>query len=494
MKIPNETNELKMLISVLLMRIDALETEIASVRSEHIELRSQITTLSSENSRLSSENSRLSSENAELRSRLNLNSKNSHKPPSTDGLSKKPGLPKEPAKKSGGQHGHSGTTLRMVKVPDKVVVHHAASCPCCHKEFSKSDVTAVVQKRQVFDIPQPRMEVTEHQLGVITCCGNTLHGVFPEQVSQPAQYGSRIRALSVLLNNDYKLPLQKIEQLMGDLWGCTFNERTAVKANETMYDALQVVQQDIKENILASDLAHFDETGMRVEKKLHWFHTASTAMFTHLFVSTRRGKEAMNADDSVLRSYTNRAVHDCWAPYFNFPNCTHALCGAHLLRELTNLTENGTQWAGKMHHFILSLFKHTRQGIIGAEAKPTWLEEFENICQLAEQEEPPTTQKKRGKPKNSKGRNLLNRLKNHRDAWLAFAFVPDVPFTNNQAERDIRHLKTKQKVATNFQTLKGAKHYARIQSFSSTLRKHSMNVLENLIKALEGERVIFQCG
>ena len=139
-----------MLISVLLMRIDALETEIVSVRSEH---------------------ARISSENAELRSRLNLNSKISHKPPSTDGLSKKPGLPKGPAKKSGGQHGHSGTTQHMVKVPDKVVVHHLASCPCCHKEFSKSDVTAVVQKRQVFDIPQPRREVTEHQLGAITSCG-----------------------------------------------------------------------------------------------------------------------------------------------------------------------------------------------------------------------------------------------------------------------------------------------------------------------------------
>ena len=137
MKIPNDTNELKMLISVLLMRIDALEADVASVRSEHSKLRSQ--------------NATLSSENAELRSRLNLNSKNSHKPPSTDGLSKKLGLPKEPTKKSGGQHGHSCTTLRVVKVPDKVVVHHLASCPCCHKEFSKSDVTAVVQKRQVFD-------------------------------------------------------------------------------------------------------------------------------------------------------------------------------------------------------------------------------------------------------------------------------------------------------------------------------------------------------
>ena len=473
MELPNEIKDLKLLVSVLLKRIDDLENEIVTLRSENVKLRE---------------------ENSALQSRLKQNSKNSHKPPSSDGLSKKPGLPKAAAKKTGGQKGHTGTTLRMVEQPDEVVVHHAISCPCCNKKFSGADVTSIIQKRQVFDIPKPRMEVTEHQLGMITCCGQTLYGAFPEKVSQPVQYGSRIKSLSVLLNNDYKLPLQKIEQLMRDLWGCSFNESTVVNTNAGMYDSLQVVEQEIRANILATKLAHFDETGMRVSKKLHWFHAASTEMFTHLFVHSHRGKAALESEDSLLKDYTHRAVHDCWATYFNFTNCTHALCGAHLLRELTNLVENGSEWASKMHQFILRLYKQTRHGIIDEPERQPWLKEFEQICRLADGQEPQPIQKGRGKPKNSKGRNLLNRLTSHRDAWLSFAFVPDVPFTNNQAERDIRHLKIKQKVATNFQTFKGAQHYARIQSFSSTLRKHSMNVFQNFIKILDGEKISFQVG
>jgi transposase len=276
------------------------------------------------------------------------------------------------------------------------------------------------------------------------------------------------------LNNDYKIPLEKIGRLMGDLWGCTFNESTAVSANAGMHEALLPVEEQIKAAVLASEVVHFDETGMRVEKKLHWFHVASTALFTCLFVHKKRGKEALESEASLLKDFTGRAVHDCWASYFDFRQCKHALCGAHLLRELTNLTENGSKWAPQMHRFMLQLYQASQRGTASAADPPAWLSEFEHICQSADREEPPPRQGKRGKPKNSKGRNLLNRLIKHQSEWLAFAFEQNVPFSNNQAERDIRCLKTKQKVATNFQTLTGAQHYARIQAFTSTLRKHSI--------------------
>lgn len=466
MELSNDISALKDLVSVLLRRIEVLESENVSLRAE----------------------------NAELRSRLNQNSKNSHKPPSSDGLSKKPGLPKGDPKKSGGQFGHKGKTLKMVDNVDSVVVHHVASCPCCSKVFSTADVIEVVQKRQVFDIPRPRMEVTEHQLGAVVCCGRRHLGSFPLEVGQPVQYGSRIKALSVLLNNDYKLPLEKIEQLMGDLWGCSFNESTAVTANAVMNQALEPIEKQIKTAVLASDVVHFDETGMRVEKKLHWFHVASTGWYTYLFVHKKRGREALEGEDSLLKDFQNRAVHDCWESYFGFKQCQHALCGAHLLRELTNLTENGSKWAVKMKELILELYQNSQKATLVVADKQTWEREFNHICQLADQEEPPPKQGKRGKPKNSKGRNLLNRLLDHQDGWLAFAFVNSVPFSNNQAERDIRCLKTKQKVATNFQTFKGAQHYARIQSFTSTLRKHSMNVFQNLINAFDRKSIVFQAG
>jgi transposase len=153
--------------------------------------------------------------------------------------------------------------------------------------------------------------------------------------------------------------------------------------------------------------------------------------------------------------------------------------------------ENGSEWASKMHQFILRLYKQTRHRIIDEPEREPFLQEFEQICQRADVQEPQPTQKGRVKSKNSKGRNLLNRLTSHCDAWLSFAFVPDVPFTNNQAERDIRHLIIKQKVATNFQTFKGAQNYARILFFSSTLRKYSMNVFQSFIKILDGELSIY---
>lgn len=466
MDLSNDISVLKDLVQALLIKVEALESENAVLRAEV----------------------------SELRSRLNLNSKNSHKPPSSDGLSKKPGLPKESPKKSGGQFGHKGKTLKMVDTPDAIVVHHVPFCPCCLKVFSAADVVEVVQKRQVFDIPVPRMEITEHQLGMVVCCGRQHLGSFPHEVGQPVQYGSRIKALSVLLNNDYKLPLEKIQQLMGDLWGCSFNESTAVTANASMYQALEPIEEQIKTAILASEVAHFDETGMRVEKKLHWFHVASTSCFTYLFVHKKRGREALDSEDSLLKDFKNRAVHDCWESYFGFEQCLHTLCGAHLLRELTNLMNNGSKWATKMHHFMLDLYRNSQKATVTVADRQTWEREFKYICQLADAEEPPPLQGKRGKPKNSKGRNLLNRLLDHQDGWLAFAFVESVPFSNNQAERDIRCLKTKQKVATNFQTFKGAQHYARIQSFTSTIRKHSMNVFQNLISVFDRKSITFQDG
>lgn len=466
MELSNDISVLKDLVMALLTKVEALESENAALRAE----------------------------NADLRSRLNMNSKNSHKPPSSDGLAKKPGLPKGPPKQSGGQFGHKGKTLKMVAKPDAVVVHHVVSCPCCSKVFSPADVVDVAQKRQVFDIPAPRMEVVEHRLGVIVCCGRQHVGSFPPQVGQPVQYGSRIKALGVLLNNDYKVPLEKIEQLMGDLWGCSFNESTVISANTGMYQALEPIEEQIKTAVLASQVAHFDETGMRVEKKLHWFHVASTSSFTYLFVHKKRGREALDSGESLLKDFQNRAVHDCWESYFGFGQCQHALCGAHLLRELTNLMEKGAKWAAKMHQFMLDLYRTSQKAAVVVADRQTWEREFKHICQLAHSEEPPPRQGKRGKPKNSKGRNLLNRLIEHQNGWLAFAFVQGVPFSNNQAERDIRCLKTKQKVATNFQTLKGAKHYARIQSFTSTLRKHSMNVFQNLINVFDRNSIPFQAG
>jgi transposase len=442
-------------------------------------------------SALETENAHLKAENADLRHRLGQNSDNSHKPPSSDGLKKKPALSKPMGKKSGGQVGHSGRTLKMVAKPDEVIIHHLAACPCCQKTFCKADVIAITHRRQVFDLPEPRLVVTEHQLGRTRCCGRLYEGDFPATVPSLVQYGSQIKSLSVLLSTDYKMPFDKIEQLLGDLYDCSFNESTAMSANTALFTALEPVEAQLKARIIESEVVHFDETGMRVEGRLHWFHTAATDLYTYLFVHPKRGQEALCSPQSLIKDFKNWAIHDCWASYFDFKDAKHALCNAHIVRELEALKEQGTKWAGQMQDYLLQLFDETQKATKIATNQPIWLEKYKTICQNADAEEPPPIKNKTGKPKNSKGRNLLNRLVKHQQAILAFAFVEHIPFTNNQAERDIRCLKTKQKVANSFRKIEGAKNYARIQGFVATIRKHKLNVLKQIQNVFDKQNGLF---
>jgi transposase len=473
LEIPTDIVSLKDFVLLLLSRLDQSDSAIAVLRAE---------------------NAALKAENADLRSRLNMNSGNSSKPPSSDGLTKKPAFPASRGQKSGGQLGHKGKTLKMVAAPDHVILHHLPACPCCLKTFLACDVHTITHKRQVFDIPAPRLEVTEHQLGVITCCGRSHAGVFPLGVNSPVQYGAKIKSLSVLLSTDYKMPFDKIEQLFGDIYACSFNQSTAISANNACFSALEPIEEQIKNKILASPVAHFDETGMRVEGKLHWFHTASTQLYTYLFVHPKRGKDALNSTQSLIKDFTNRAIHDCWASYFEFKNCSHALCNAHIIRELEALKEQGTVWAIEMQQFLFDLFKISEKATVIVPNKPIWFKKYQIICQKADKQEPQPTQKKRGKPKNSKGRNLLNRLTKHQEGILAFAFEELVPFTNNQAERDIRCLKTKQKAANSFRKIEGAKNFARIQGFISSARKHKKNVFNQIQNILNKQNCLFLMG
>lgn len=474
----SDISELKSLVYKLLSRVEQLEGENALLRAE--------------NTQLKSENALLRAENAALRAQLDKNSKNSHKPPSSDGYRKQPALPKTSGKKTGGQLGHTGHTLKQVENPDHFVIHHATACPCCQKTFSASDVTNIGQKRQVFDLPEPRLIVTEHQQGIIHCCGRVHKGFFPDNITQPVQYGSKIRSLSILLNNDYKMPFEKIEQLFADIYGCSYNESTAISHNQVFYDLLAPIETFIKQQIIDSQVVHFDETGMRVVAKLHWFHTASTDLFTYLFVHAKRGKDALTDSVSILPDFKNWAVHDCWASYFDFKDCSHALCNAHIIRELQALIESGSLWAEKMKQFLLDLYHKSQKATIIVPHKDDWIQKYQDICNIAHKEEPQPVQGKRGKPKNSKGRNLLNRLVANQNGILAFAFNVAIPFTNNQAERDIRCLKTKQKVAMSFRTFEGAKVYARIQSCISSLRKHKINVFEAINNILDYKPINFK--
>lgn len=456
--------------SALLERIAALEAELLQLRKEVAQLKE--------------EKARLEAENAELRRRLAKDSHNSHKPPSSDGYRKKPrrtsAMPKGPKRKRGGQAGHKGRTLRQVSQPDKVQVHLPEHCAVCGRTIQEHEPFRVIGKRQVFDLPEPKLAVTEHQLGEITCCGVPQRGTYPETVKAGVQYGPGVRALVTQLAVAHNMPLGQIRQLFADLYGYELNERTVENALETGYTLAEPVEKDIKTALEKGSVGHFDETGIRVNGRLQWMHVTSNAQYTYLFTHEKRGREALKSEASALPNFHGWAIHDRWRSYFSFEEAQHGLCNAHLLRDLQEVMEDGRQWAVAMRQFLLELYQ--RDEVLEGEAAEAARQRYRAILSQAEAEEPPPKKRKgqRGRAKNSPGRNLMLSLQKYEDSVLAFAFVAEVPFTNNQAERDLRPAKVKQKVSGSFRTEHGAARYARLQGIISTCRKQDRHVFHTL--------------
>ena len=442
---------------------------------------------------LLAENEVLKARIAELTAQVHADSHNSHKPPTSDGLRKRPALPKPLLGKKGGQPGHRGKTLKMVDHPDQTITCSPERCGC--GASLRNTPGTIVERRQVFDLPEPKLRVTEYHRLRCQCprCGQVQEGTFPAQVQAPTQYGTGVFALATLLNTAYTIPFKKIQGIFADLFGYAVNESTVVTANTTCYEALAPSQAIINSQVVASAVGHFDETGIRVAGKLYWQHVASTPSATSLFVHPHRGVSALQSEQSLFPIYHGWAVHDCWASYFAFTACHHALCGAHLLRELTALHEQGTRWAAQMHTVLMRLYRASDFGRGCVKYPQRWSTLYDVLCHRAQQEEPPPQRTHpNGKRKRTKGRNLLERLIKYKAAVLAFAFYPEVPFTNNQAERDLRPVKIKQKITGGFRTLLGAQHYARIYSFVSTTRKHGRHVFKELRNVFLGHSFLLE--
>lgn len=426
-------------------------------------------------------------------------SKNSNKPPSSDGLKKQPAFPRKKGKKRGGQIGHKGKKLDFTSHPDETKKLYSERCTCGHTLDKTKALLSEI--RQEFDIPVPKLYVTEYQKMAMSCscCGKMNYGTFPEHIKASTQYGAGVKSLTVLLNSGFALPIKKVKMLFTELFGYAINESTIVNNTILCSKQLEPIEELIKNKLQNSEVGHSDETGVRVAGKLHWLHVFSNLFFTYLFVHPKRGKDALNDSVSILPTYSLKGgwvVHDCWSSYFNFKGIKHALCGAHILRELYALNENGTIWAKWFDRYFRTLLHLTKQndGILTEEQQDKALELFKKICNHANKIEPLPERVvgKRGKPKATKARNLLNRLIKHQDAVLAFAFHKEVPFTNNLAERDLRPIKTKQKVAGSFRTLEGAQRHARIYGFISSVRKNQLNIFKELKNIFNNKHTVFQ--
>jgi len=430
----------------------------------------------------------------ELETRLGLNSRNSSKPPSSDGPAKPAvkSLREKSGRSPGGQPGHEGTTLRQVATPDRIEKHapHRCACGC---DLAGQTVTRV-ERYQVFDLPEPRMTVTEHQVHVTVCpaCKAQCKGALPPEVSAaPVQYGPRLRALAVYLRVYQLLPYERISALCGDVFGLAVS-KASIEAAEVEADGhLQCFVEEVAAQLRAAPVAHADETGFRVQGRTRWLHVVATPELTLYHVDDKRGGEAMERH-GILPWFTGRLVHDCWAPYFAYEGCTHGLCGAHLLRELKFAhEEQGQSWAYEMSQWLLYL-----AGLRAARSDAPFSEEVLAFFEAqygailargaAALPPPPERSAARGRIPKSKSANLHERLVKHREAVLRFVYDPQVPFTNNVAEQSVRMAKVQQKISGCMRSVAGARRFARLRSYVSTLTKQHCPVLTHIAHAIRG--------
>lgn len=435
----------------------------------------------------------------QLENQLGKHSGNSSKPPSSDGFKAKPkSLRSKSPRSSGGQNGHPGQTLEWSVEVEQVELHRVKSCLRCGTALSDVQIESW-DLRQVHDIAPIRVTVTEHQAEVKCCpgCHTWNRGEFPSGVNSLVQYGAHLKALMVYLLDYQLLPSARVEELFFDLLGCDVSEGTLYTSRERCFAELAPVEAAIAQQIAQAEVLHCDETGMRVQGNLWWLHVASTDGLTFYFIHTKRGKAALDAM-AILPTYDGISVHDGFQSYAQYA-CDHALCNAHHLRELAFILERYQQvWAEEMGILLRDLKQQVDHAKAqGEPALPQELRQwFEHRYQTLiaagfesnplPDPSPPDAAKSRGRPKQSPAKNLLDRLQRHQPQVLAFMYDFRIPFDNNQAERDLRMMKLKQKISGGFRSAAGAQMFGRIRGYISTLKKQGLNVLAALKQVFLG--------
>jgi transposase len=432
----------------------------------------------------------------ELEARLAKDSHNSHLPPSSDRFHRQPrSLRKRSQKKAGGQPGHPGSTLELSETPDLVIVYPVECCQHCGRDLRDLE-SLRVERRQVLDLPPVRRLVIEHQAQQKCCpgCHQISAAPFPDDVCAPVQYGAAFGAVGVYLVQQQLLPYERACEVMQDLLGAAMSVGTLQALVERCAQQLEPVEQQIKAALSQADVLHQDETGLYVGGQRHWLHVSATAQLTHYAVHPKRGKAALDAI-GILKDFQGVSVHDGWSSYWQYRG-PHGLCNVHHLRELTYLEEERQQaWASEMKELLLDSKaaveqaraegRHSLHPLEMADWKACYgARLFEGY--LVNPPDPPPKTGKKGRPKQSAARNLLDRLSKHQQAVLLFLDNFAVPFDNSLAERDLRMVKVQQKISGCFRSEAFAQAFCRIRGYLSTLRKQGMAVLTALEQALIG--------
>ncbi len=431
---------------------------------------------------------------AELERRLGQNSSNSSRPPSSDGLAKPPTSTRERrgGRRRGKQPGAPGAHLAQVEHPDQVVIHRPASCQRCGGDLTVAPVVGV-EARQVFDLPTVRLRVTEHRAEQRQCgCGLVTTATFPAAATTAACYGPGVRALGVYLLVGQHLPIERATELLAEVVGAPCSSGWLAGLTAAAAGGLGGFAEQARRVLAVAQVLHVDETGARVAGRLAWVHVACTPTWTHLTVHAKRGVKATDAA-AVLPMFHGVAVHDFWAPYWRYQDVTHAVCAAHLLRELDAAAElPGQRWAGALAEWLtIAIGITTKARTVGAEQLDpavigVLLDDYGQLIangHAANPPPPPRSGRRRRRPAVA---CLLERLDRHRDEVTRFLVDLRVPPTNNQAERDLRMVKLQQKISGCWRTMAGAQAFVTVRSYLSTARKHGLTPMAVLRQLFEG--------
>lgn len=451
---------------------------------------------------------------ANLQAQLQQDSHNSHLPPSRDlgrrGKRQSKSLRTKSDKPAGGQAGHSGRTLKLQLTPDSLTVHGPTHCQGCGAPLAPAaqalptplPTPLLPERRQLFDLPPVRLLCHEHRLATCLCphCGVTSQGVFPPTLSQPVQYGPQLRALCVTLHHAQLLPLKRLSGLLGDWLGAAVAPASILTWVQQAAHSVAGEVERIKQALRQAPVLHCDETGHDVAGRRIWLHVAATQHMTCYQVHARRGQAGCDAM-GVLPAYTGVVVHDGWSAYRGYSACRHALCNVHHLRELTFVVEVYKQpWAQALLELLLGAKAEVAaacaQGSAGLPAArcAALVQQYRSLLDAALLANPPPDPSsrrpgQRGRIKQGKVRNLIERLRTQEQAVLAFMHDATIPFDNNLAERDIRMVKVQQKIAGCYRSLQGAEAAAALRSYLSTLAKQGTSALHALSALFAGNLI-----
>jgi transposase len=436
----------------------------------------------------------------ELEGRLALNSRNSSKPPSSDGLSKPApkSLRKRGERTTGGQKGHSGNTLRQSERVDQVIEHKSGPlCTLCQQALLEHEV---IEARQVFELPVLRAQVIEHRLLRARCtCGATHEGLWPEGINAPTQYGANVKALGVHLNQYHLLPLKRSSEVLQDIFGLSVSQASLLAFTAEAAHRLKPTVAAIAQAVQRAPVVHADETGIRVQDKLQWLHCAVTPTLTWLGHHAKRASVAFEAL-GLLPDFKGTLVHDGLAGYRSL-DCLHSLCNAHHLRELTFVHEHEQAfdpWAQEMIDLLLLAHREVQEAANAPllHQRQVWFHSrWDALLATGERFNPAQPQPEgapdgqRGRRKQTKAFNLLKRLRQYRIEVWRFTTDPGVPFTNNLAEQALRMSKVRQKISGCFRTKEGASTFFTIRSYLATMHKQGACLFDCLVSTFAGQPI-----